>query len=155
MKHKKLEHCFVDTVPETLAPGVLYVSMEFGTVVHSCCCGCGEEVVTPLTPTDWKLMYDGETVSLWPSVGSWTLKCSSHYIIDHSRVIGSGKWTPAQIEAERRRDQATKAKFYGTLTPELEPEVAVPATSTPTVQVNQQPEKPLGRWARLKQWWNS
>jgi hypothetical protein len=154
MRHKKLEHRFVDTVPETLVPGVLYVSMEFGTVVHSCCCGCGEEVVTPLTPTDWKLMYDGETVSLWPSVGSWTLRCNSHYIIEQSRVIGSGKWTPAQIAAERRRDQAAKAKFYGTLSPELESEVAVPATSTPIVPVAQL-KKPLGRWARLRRWWNS
>jgi Family of unknown function (DUF6527) len=153
LKHKTLEHRFVRSVPEKLEPGVLYVSMEFGSIVHSCCCGCGEEVVTPLTPTDWKMMYDGETVSMWPSVGSWTLTCKSHYIIERNRVIGSGAWTPAQIAAERRRDQAAKAKFYGTLMPE--PEIVVPRPITPVAQAPQPPGKPLGFWARLKRWWTS
>lgn len=150
LRHRTLEHRFVKHVPENLEPGVLYISMELGSVVHACCCGCGEEVVTPITPTDWKLMYDGETVLLWPSVGSWTLKCRSHYIIEHSRVIGSGAWTPAQIAAERRRDQAAKARFFGTPTPELEPASVVPAGAA---QAARQPEKPLGRWARFKRWW--
>lgn len=152
LKHKTLEHRFVKHVPEKLEPGVLYVSMEFGSIVHSCCCGCGEEVVTPLTPTDWKMMFDGETVSLWPSVGSWTLKCDSHYIIQNNHVIGAGKWTPAQIEAERRRNRATKAKFYGTLIPELEPEIVIPMAPVP---VPRKPEEQIGRWARFKLWWKS
>ena len=45
----------VTAIPENLSEGVLYVSMEYGTVVHKCCCGCGREVVTPITPTDWKI----------------------------------------------------------------------------------------------------
>ncbi len=153
LKHKTLKHQFVRSVPEKLEPGVLYVSMEFGSIVHSCCCGCGEEVVTPLTPTDWKMMYDGETVSLWPSVGNWTLNCRSHYIIERGRVIGSRAWTPAQIAAERRRDREAKAKFYGTLMPE--PEIVVPLPPTPVVQAPKQPAKPLGFWARIKRWWAS
>ncbi|WP_310793974.1 DUF6527 family protein [Paraburkholderia sp. BL23I1N1] len=55
--------------------------MEYGTISHSCCCGCGNEVVTPLTPTDWSLTFDGEHISLWPSVGSWNLPCQSHYVV--------------------------------------------------------------------------
>lgn len=153
LMHNTLEHQFVRSVPEKLKPGVLYVSMEFGSIVHSCCCGCGEEVVTPLTPTDWKMMYDGETVSLWPSVGSWTLKCKSHYIIERSRVIGSGAWTPAQIAAERRRDQAAKAKFYGNLV--SEPEAVAPAASTLVVPAPKPPAKPLGRWRRFMKWLRS
>ncbi len=94
-------------------------------------------------------MYDGVTVSLWPSVGSWTLKCNSHYIIRNNQVIGSGRWTPAQIEAERHRDRAMKAKFYGTPAPELEPKIAMPAA---TVQVVRETKKPLGRLARFKRW---
>ena len=86
MKYDVLEPRFVKAVPRDLEPGVLYVSMEYGTVVHSCCCGCGFEVVTPLTPTDWRLTFDGESVSLWPSVGSWNLPCQSHYVIENNRV---------------------------------------------------------------------
>jgi len=155
LRLKMLQHRFVKNAPETLEPGILYVSMEFGSVVHSCCCGCGEEVVTPLTPTDWKLMYDGETVSLCPSIGNWTLKCKSHYIIKRSRVIESGAWTPAQIATERSRDAMAKAKFYDTPVPELESEAISLASSAPTVQVAPPQNTSVSFWARLKQWWNT
>ena len=66
MRWFHLEHRFVKHVPDSLEPGVLYVSIEYATATHSCCCGCGEEVVTPFSPTDWKMTFDGETVSVWP-----------------------------------------------------------------------------------------
>lgn len=122
MRHKRLEHRFVEHVPERLEPGILYVSMEYATSAHSCCCGCGEEVVVPFTPTDWKMTFDGETVSLSPSIGNWTLECRSHYVIDHGKVIEAGPWDDEQIEAERRRDRAAKARFYGQA-PRHEPSV--------------------------------
>lgn len=112
MRHTELEPRFVKGVPRELEPGILYVSMEYGTVVHSCCCGCGHEVVTPLTPTDWNLNYDGEGISLWPSVGNWNLPCQSHYIIDRNRIIECGRWSKAKIEAELNRDKMAKGKFY-------------------------------------------
>lgn len=110
--HNQLTPYFVKGVPRILEPGILYVSMEYGTVVHSCCCGCGLEVVTPLTPTDWRLTFDGEAISLWPSVGNWNLPCRSHYLIQGNRVIEAGSWNKAQIDAERRRDKAAKARYY-------------------------------------------
>lgn len=112
MRDKILEHRFVESFPDVLAPGVLYVSVEYGSVAHSCCCGCGEEVVTPLTPTDWNITYDGESVTLNPSVGSWTLKCRSHYVIRRNRVIEASPWSDAQVAAERRRDRAAKTAHY-------------------------------------------
>ncbi|MGN5478201.1 DUF6527 family protein [Cupriavidus basilensis] len=39
------------------------------------------QVVTPFTPTDWRMTYDGATVSLHPSVGNWNQRCRSHYVI--------------------------------------------------------------------------
>lgn len=103
---------FVEAVPEGLEPGLLYVSIPYGTVVHLCCCGCGEEVVTPLTPTDWRMTYDGEQVSLHPSVGSWTLPCRSHYVVARGEVRWAKAWTERQIAEERSRDRAAKAEFY-------------------------------------------
>jgi len=141
MRHKRLEHCFVEDIPESLEPGLLYVSMEYATAAHSCCCGCGEEVVTPFTPTDWKMTFDGETISLKPSVGSWTLACRSHYVIDRGRVIEAGPWTDEQVAAERRRDRAAKARQYGQA-PATEPPASVP---TPPAA---QPVVP-GFWRRL------
>lgn len=113
MRIATLEHRFVRSVPRELEPGILYVSMDFGTAVHSCCCGCGAQVVTPFSPTDWKMTYDGETISLSPSIGNWQLPCRSHYVIRHGRVIEAGPWSAAQVVAEQRRDKAAKARFYG------------------------------------------
>ncbi|MDB5575337.1 MAG: hypothetical protein JWR80_513 [Bradyrhizobium sp.] len=112
MRHDQLEHRFVEVFPDRLDPGLLYISMEYGSATHACCCGCGEEVVTPFTPTDWRMIYDGETVSLWPSIGNWTLPCRSHYVIERGRVIEATPWTEEEIAYERERDRAAKAQYY-------------------------------------------
>ncbi|MEX3968641.1 DUF6527 family protein [Paraburkholderia sp. EG286B] len=112
IRHHRIEARFVTEVPRDLDSGVLYISTEYGTAVHRCCCGCGQEVVTPLTPTDWKLSTHGNTVSLWPSVGNWNLPCRSHYVIRRNRVIEAGPWTQGRIESEIRRDKAAKASYY-------------------------------------------
>lgn len=111
----KLEHRFVERIPRALEPGVLYISLAYATAAHGCACGCGEEVMTPFTPTDWKMTFDGETVSLWPSVGNWQLACRSHYIIENGRVIRAGSWTQRRIAAEQARDKAAKARHYGAI----------------------------------------
>lgn len=112
IRHTRLQHRFVERIPEPVEPGVLYISMEYATAAHSCCCGCGEEVVTPFSPTDWKMTFDGETVSLNPSIGNWTLACRSHYVIHGGKVIESGSWTHEQVEAERRRGRTAKSRYY-------------------------------------------
>jgi Family of unknown function (DUF6527) len=138
----RLEHRFVTHIPEQLDPGVLYISMEYGTAAHTCCCGCGEEVVTPFTPTDWKMTFDGETVSLWPSVGNWNLRCRSHYVINRGCVIESGPWTDAQVAAERQRDKAAKASHYELSQPAAAPRPA-PSLTPPAAE-------PAGWWSRLR-----
>ena len=137
IRHKRLEHRFVEHIPERLEPGILYVSMDYATSAHSCCCGCGEEVVAPFTPTDWKMTFDGETVSLRPSIGNWTLKCRSHYVIEGGKVSEAGPWRDEQVEAERRRDRTAKARFYGE-----SPKAAPPAQ--PSL-----PKAASGFWRRL------
>jgi len=139
----RLEHRFVSHFPDRLDPGVLYVSMEYGTATHSCCCGCGEEVVTPFSPTGWKMTYDGETISVWPSVGSWTLACRSHYVIDRGRAVEAGRWNDAQVAAARQRDNATAASG-GPPVPTTPPQ----PTSVPTAGDG----KVMGLWGRLWRW---
>ncbi len=142
MRWHRLEHRFVTHTPEQLDPGVHYISMEYGTATHSCCCGCGEEVVTPFTPTDWKMTFDGETVSLWPSVGNWNQRCRSHYVIDRGRVLESGVWSDAQVAAERRRGKAAKARHYELSQPATAPQPA-PGPTPPAAE-------PAGWWTRLR-----
>ena len=113
MQIKRLEHRFCIHIPDSLEPAVLYVSMEYATAAHSCCCGCGEEVVTPFTPTDWRMTFDGRAISLLPSIGNWTLPCRSHYVVKNGVVVVARPWSAKRIAAERRRDRVAKARYYG------------------------------------------
>lgn len=112
MKTKFLKPEFVEFMPPSLEDGVVYVSMEYGTVIHSCCCGCGNKVVTPLSPTDWKLIYDGENISLTPSVGNWSFPCQSHYWIKSGKIEWSEKFSKEQIDEVRRKDKYSKSKHF-------------------------------------------
>lgn len=108
-----LTPCFVEEVPDALEPGLFYVSLEHGSMMHLCACGCGHEIALPLTPLDWRFTYNGETVSVSPSVGNWSLPCRSHYVIDRGRVRWAEHWTDAQVEAGRRDDKTRKGLRFG------------------------------------------
>ena len=149
MRHQTLEHRFVRNVPRELDPGVLYIAMEYATAVHSCCCGCGDRVVTPFTPTDWRMTFDGESVSLHPSVGNWNQKCRSHYVIQRSRVLEAGSWTNAQIEAERLRDKTAKAAHY------REQNEVQTGNSRPTEGAASTTPAAQNIWSRVKSWFVS
>lgn len=109
MKGLSYTHEFVEFIPEALAEGVLYVSTEFATTAHECMCGCGTKVVTPLAPTDWKIIFDGETVSLKPSIGNWSFICQSHYWLRDGHVEWVRKWTHDEVVAGRELDALRKA----------------------------------------------
>lgn len=85
-----LVHSFVGCIPERLAPGTIYVSTSYATVVHLCACGCGIEVVTPIGPGDWRMGWNGCSITLEPSIGSEGLVCRSHYRIRDGLV----EWLP-------------------------------------------------------------
>jgi len=103
---RTVEHRFVEFVPKVLEAGVVYVSMEYTTVAHLCCCGCGKRLVLPLSPAQWGITFDGESISLWPSVGSWDLDCRSHYVIEKNQVGWCKQWSQEQVSTGRRRDEA-------------------------------------------------
>jgi hypothetical protein len=108
----QVRHEFVEFIPSELQEGVLYVSIPYATAVHRCCCGCGRDVVTPLTPTDWTLVYDGDSISLKPSIGNWGLPCRSHYWIIRNRVRWAKGWTKAEITMGRERDSQRKTAYF-------------------------------------------
>lgn len=94
---------FVVSFPKELEPGVLYVSAQFSTAAHLCACGCRREVVTPLSPAQWVLTFDG-SVSVGPSIGNWGLPCQSHYVIDHGTVRWAKSLKQAQAVSNRESD---------------------------------------------------
>lgn len=109
---KIIKHEFVEFIPKEIADETLYISIQFATAAHKCCCGCGSEVVTPLTPRDWQLTFDGESVSLYPSIGNWSFTCRSHYWIRNNKVIWATRWSEKEIRANRNYDAAMKRRFF-------------------------------------------
>jgi hypothetical protein len=112
MRVLRYQHEFVEFIPDVLLSEVLYVSMEYTTAVHRCFCGCGEKVVTPIAPTDWRLTFDGVDVSLDPSIGNWSLPCRSHYWLTDGKVHWAETWTQRKIERKREKDHQEKADYY-------------------------------------------
>jgi len=110
---KTLQHKFVEFIPDDPQEGILYITVEYRTAVHKCVCGCGNKVVTPLSPTDWKLIFDGRTVSLSPSIGNWNFECKSHYWITNNNIHHSYRWDEKKIEQGREKDKKNKKKFFG------------------------------------------
>ena len=112
-KLHRVTHRFVDRVPSPLDDGVVYVSIGFGTVVHKCCCGCGDKVVTPLTPVDWAVIYNGQSISLHPSIGRWDAPCRSHYWIRNDRVIWSDNWSKGKVDTLKKRELGVRDDYFG------------------------------------------
>lgn len=81
---------FVETIPadsEELKTGILYICMKYNTLVHRCPCGCGGLSEIGLHPATRRLIYDGQYVSIVPSIGVRTLRCRSHYWITKNRIV--------------------------------------------------------------------
>ncbi|HWJ63699.1 hypothetical protein KSP35_19555 [Aquihabitans sp. G128] len=86
MRLNSLQPEFIESAPPELTEGILYISIPFRTSMHLCACGCGTKVVMPIRPGAWHITYDGETVSVSPSIGNQELPCRSHYWIDHNKI---------------------------------------------------------------------
>ena len=87
MKTNKFRIQFVDKIPSNLKDGILYVCISCNVIVHKCACGCGEKTVTPIDKKyGWKMTYDGQAITLRPSIGNFNIRCQSHYYITENRV---------------------------------------------------------------------
>lgn len=134
MKQHHMASVFVEEVPTQMQPGVLYVSMGCATAMHLCACGCGAETVTPLSPTDWLLFYDGEAVSLHPSIGNWSLPCRSHYFIQDGKVVWAAPMSDAVIRRGRVWDRTRKAAFYAKQNQRVQPILTVEEDGEATLE---------------------
>ena len=102
----------VVAMPREFAPGILYVSDEFGVAGHLCACGCGSKVVVPLGPVEWTFTERGGRPSLRPSIGNWQLPCRSHYVIRDGQIVWAGNWTEAQVQSGRRVEDKRRHEYY-------------------------------------------
>lgn len=142
MKRATIAFKEVEHIPDVLEDGVLYVSKRFATSIHKCCCGCGEEVVTPLGTTDWSCRIVGGRVSLTPSIGNWSYKCRSHYWIRRGQVVWAGDMSEREIRAGRAKDRLAKLEYFS----------HVNQAKPPTEDLGRSEERQpaTDRWRRLR-----
>jgi len=141
-----LKHEFVEYIPDDLKDGTIYVSIAFATVAHKCCCGCGNEVVTPLSPTDWELTIEGQSISLYPSIGNWSFPCQSHYWIKRNRVQWARRLSREEIRAGRAYDSLAKERYFDHInTPTVHDTIA-------TVGEPREGKSKKSLWQKLKEW---
>lgn len=148
MKRTTITPVFVDFIPEELDEGVIYISEPYKTIVHRCCCGCGHEVVTPLSPVDWQLKHEGKLVTIRPSIGNWNYPCQSHYLITRNKVEWAGRMSKLQIQRVQERDRKDKEHYINQIN---EPKRIVMADD---VDKSASTSWLSDLLAALKQWWS-
>tara|TARA_B100001540_G_scaffold282939_1_gene274101 strand:- start:2213 stop:2641 length:429 start_codon:yes stop_codon:yes gene_type:complete len=112
MTIKTIDYELVEFIPEQLEDGILYISEPYNTAAHKCCCGCGEEVITPLNPTDWSVKFTNGKVSLFPSIGNWSFACRSHYWVRGGQVLWSYDMSEEAIQRGRDIDRKLKEQYF-------------------------------------------
>jgi hypothetical protein len=105
-----MQHKFVEFIPSEIEQDILYISIEYDIAKHKCACGCGAIIVTSLAPSRWKLTYDGETVSLSPSIGNWSHPCQSHYFITNDKIVWAGSISKTAIQEVIKKDHESVKK---------------------------------------------
>lgn len=145
MRLQRIQHQFVEFVPEKLEPGTLYISLEYNSASHLCACGCGREVVTIIGPADSSIMFNGRGVSISTSVGNSNFPCKSHYWIRDNRILWESRMTPQLTALSRARDKAAKTREYGN------PRTDTAAESS--AQSAQAPAAPSSAPKSPKSWW--
>lgn len=149
-KLHRVTHRFVESIPTPLEDGVVYVSIGFGTVIHKCCCGCGDKVVTPLTPGDWTVIHDGQSISLYPSIGRWNAPCQSHYWIRNNRVIWASRCSKKRIERGRNLEALDKEQYFSD---SYETPAAIYEPSAEDERLATMDATPVeGVWQKIKRW---
>lgn len=136
---------FVEFIPEKLEDHKLYVSESYATAVHKCACGCGQKVVTPLSPTRWTLKVVDGRVSLDPSIGNWSFPCRSHYYIKRNEVRWSYDMPQSAVEAGRRSDARMRQRYY-------DREADARNATAESIKPMPEPRPVESLWQRLKKW---
>lgn len=159
MKQVRFRHEVVGSIPEVLKPNTLYVTTDADVAGHLCACGCGREVITPLSPTDWSVSFERRGATLYPSIGNWAFPCRSHYFISDGAVVWARNMSDKAIAQGRRRDKARKQRYYESqATPQSAPASkaaeappALPASAVTGI-IKSSCEERLAWWRRVLNW---
>lgn len=87
-KFERIELC--KFIPEILEYKVLYISEEFGCIIHLCPCGCGNQIVISIKPKwyhGWEYNRENNLVTLSPSLLNTSCPNHFHYFIKENNIL--------------------------------------------------------------------
>ena len=93
------------------------------------------------------LIFDGKTISLYPSIGNWGFKCQSHYWITNNRVRWADGWSKDKIDAGRAHDRFVKERYFASAG------TAAGHASKHASGAAETGKIKLGIWQKVKNWW--
>ena len=131
MTQVRFKQEMVDSIPEVLSAHTLYVTADQDVAAHLCACGCGREVITPLSPTDWSVSFGRGGATVLPSIGNWAFPCRSHYFIENGAIWWAGDMSDRAIARGRVRDKASKQQYYERLQRDFPANGSVAVEATP------------------------
>ena len=144
----KLKHEFVESFPDDLKSGIIYLSVVYATAAHKCCCGCGEKVITPISPKGWTLIFNGEAISLQPSIGNWNFICQSHYWIEGNSVVWVDD-SQGDVVVAKADNASAKTKQFGSTVDRIVPDQTAPVGKP----VEAKPKESFWQKAKKWKWW--
>jgi len=103
---------FVNNAPEVLEEKVLYISIPYSTTLHLCPCGCKREVANKISPSRYTLSFDGESVSLSPSIRNSGIPCQSHYFITNNEIEWAYDRLDYRIDNAKTKAGRRKKNFW-------------------------------------------
>ena len=115
MKQSVITPQYVGNIPEKLDEGIFYICERYHIAAHKCCCGCGQEVITPLTSADWLIKNDNNLITLFPSIGNWSFACQSHYWRKRNKIVWSTRMSKKEIERVRAKDSSDKLAYIASI----------------------------------------
>jgi hypothetical protein len=80
---------------------------------------------------NWTLEIVDGRVTLYPSIGNWSLPCRSHYLIRQGRVVSARDMSREEIEAGRLRDQRLRHIYFAEVNRRKEAPTYVQPTAAP------------------------
>lgn len=142
MKPTRFQLIEVESFPNPLDAGVIYLSKRFSCAAHACACGCGKEVITPISPVQWRVIHGERGISLRPSIGNWNFPCRSHYWITNGHVEWSTDMSEDDIKAGREYNAALREDYFK----------AKQAETTPAIKPPSLPSRRRSLFARFIGW---
>lgn len=148
MKTDQFAVRFIDEAPSVLDEGVLYVSIRYRLVLHLCACGCGNKVKTPISPVGWQVTFDGESISLFPSIGNHAFPCRSHYWVRKSRTVWDRVWSEEKFHLNRAADALFARTHFGQATASTRTALRSAPAEDLQVSVAKPKRERLWQWAQ-------